>query len=279
MFKQIIKMTGLRMSGLAALAVLATTLGLSGFAVQAEAETNGSGGVLVFGGTGKLGSEIVQDLVAAGQTVTVMSRPSSNRERLDGLEVSFVVGDMLDDADMKRIFTEGTYRVVIDASAQGMGGDNAFYYQAQELISKYAKQTGVEQIIFHGAVGSGDSARLVNMEEVFEFQRTAIAAKTIAEDVLTDSGVPYTIIRHLSLMPDGSVESGEAMLSRDRTAVGPVTRDGLARLTLECVDNADCLNTIFHAVDLEYDLGDGAERFYDMYERVIKPEFFTRPDK
>ncbi|MEQ9109008.1 MAG: NAD(P)H-binding protein [Rhodospirillaceae bacterium] len=272
MVRQLLKTTGFRRS---ALALLTALLGFAGASVQAQTD----GGVLVFGGTGKLGSEIVQDLVAAGNTVTVMSRPTSNRERLDGLEVSFVVGDMLDDADMKRIFTEGNYRVVVDASGQVMGGDDAFYYQAQELISTYAKQTGVKQIILHGAVGAGDSARLINIEEVFPFQRTAIEAKSIAEGILTESGVPYTIIRHLSLLPDGSVESGEAMLSRDRTTVGPVTRDGLARLTLECVDNPDCLNTIFHAVDLGYDLGDGAERFYDMYERVIKPEFFTRPDK
>ena len=36
-----------------------------------------------------------------------------------------------------------------------------------------------------------------------------------------------------------------------------MTRDGLARLTLECLDNTACLNVIFHAVDDDVTLSDG----------------------
>lgn len=236
------------------------------------------GGVLVFGGTGRLGSEIVKDLVAAGETVTVVTRPTSDRARLEGLDVNFIVGDMLIDADMERIFRSANFRAVVDGSGQVMGGSDSFYYESQELISKWAKATGVKQIILHGATGSGDSARMFNFDKIRDFQRTAIEAKSIAEDILVESGVPYTIIRHLTLLQTTYSESGEARLSDDTTTVGPVTRDGLARLTLECLDAPRCMNKIFHAVDDEVELGEREEGMRRNYRAVLKPEFFDFPD-
>ena len=226
------------------------------------------GGVLVLGGTGQLGSEVVKDLVAAGEDVTVLARPTSNRERLEGLDVTYAIGDMLSDADMEQVFTETGFRAVVDASSQAMGGTQTFYEESQQIISKWAAATGVGQIILHGAIGSGDSADLLYLENAFQVQQDAIASKTIAETTLMESGVPYTIIRHLTLLPLTIEESGNARLSEDLTAVGAVTRDGLARLTLECLDNAACMNVIFHAVDDDVNL---PERTIEMWRKVIKP--------
>ena len=95
------------------------------------------GGVLVFGGSGQLGSEVVKDLVAAGEDVTVMVRPTSSRTRLEGLDVSYVIGDMLSDADMERILTETAYRAIIDTSRAAddqMGGDQTFYEKSQRVV-------------------------------------------------------------------------------------------------------------------------------------------------
>ena len=231
------------------------------------------GGVLVLGGTGQLGSEIVKDLVEAGDDVTVMARPTSNRERLTGLDVTYVIGNALSEADMERIFAETSYRAVIDSSGQSRGGDQTYYEKSQKVISKWAKAGKVGQIILHGATGAGDSAKMFFTENIPEFQRVSITSKSVAENILKDSGVPYTIIRHMTLLPLETKESGKAYLTKDTTAVGAVTRDGLARLTIECLDNADCLNTTFHAVDLDVKLGGRYENMWKRYEMVIKPEY------
>ncbi len=228
------------------------------------------GGVLILGGTGQLGSEVVKDLVAAGEDVTVLARPTSNRERLAGLDVTYVIGDMLVESDMERVFRETSYRAVVDASSQAFGGSQTFYEESQQIISKWAAATGVGQMILHGAIGAGDSADLLYLEKSHPVQQTAIASKTIAEQILIDSGVPYTIIRHLTLLPMTMKESGKARLTRDLTDLGAMTRDGLARLTLECLDNTDCMNVIFHAADDDVDLSDS---LIERWKRVIKPEY------
>jgi uncharacterized protein YbjT (DUF2867 family) len=231
------------------------------------------GGVLVLGGTGQLGSEIVKALVAAGQDVTVLVRESSNRSRLDGLKVSYVVGDMLTEADIEGVFKAKSYRVVVDASNAPFDGSQDFYEKSQRIVAKWAAATGVNQLILHGAIGAGDSAALINVEKAFEVQRKAIASKTVAEEILVSSGVPYTIIRHLTLLPMQFKESGHAKLTKDRRVVGAVTRDGLARLTRECLDNPSCMNVMFHAVDEQLVVPD---RVRENWKNVIRPEFMPK---
>ena len=72
-------------------------------------------GILIFGGTGQLGSRIVRLLLEAGEDVTVFVRPTSDRSRLDGLAVDYVVGDLLNDADVAGAFASASYRAVIVA--------------------------------------------------------------------------------------------------------------------------------------------------------------------
>ncbi len=238
-----------------------------------------SGDVLVLGGTGELGSEVVKALVAAGKSITVLARPTSNRARLDGLDISYVMGDMLVDADIERVFTGASYRAVVDASSGPYRGmedatedllaAQTFYEDSQKIVSKWAAATGVQHLILHGTVGAGDSAQLVNDEHVFEVQRLALASKNAAEEILKSSGVPYTIIRHLTILPMPQRESGKARLSKDLREVGAITRDGLARLTLDCLDNADCRNEIFHAMDDDVAL---PAEIIALWKLALKPE-------
>ncbi|MDG2242108.1 MAG: SDR family oxidoreductase [Rhodospirillaceae bacterium] len=237
------------------------------------------GEVLVLGGTGELGSEVAKDLVAAGESITVLARSTSDRARLEGLDITYAIGDMLVEADMERVFTDVSYRAVVDASSgpyreMATATDQlleaqSFYDESQRIVSKWAAATGVQQLILHGAIGVGDSAELVYAENAYEVQRLALASKAIAEEILIGSGVPYTIIRHLTLLPLAIQESGKARLSNDLTDVGAITRDGLARLTLECLDNTECMNVIFHAMDDEVDLP--AETI-EVWKILIKPE-------
>jgi uncharacterized protein YbjT (DUF2867 family) len=250
--------------------LIALILGFTALSTTARAA---DGGVLVLGGTGQLGSEVAKALVAAGEDVTVLAREQSNRSRLEGLKVSYVIGDMLSEADMERVFKGKSYRAVVDASSAPFNGSQDFYEKSQRIISKWAAASGVRQLILHGAIGAGDSAGLIYVEKAFEIQRKAIASKTVAEQIVAGSGVPYTIIRHLTLLPMEVKESGRARLSKDRTAVGAVTRDGLARLTRECLDNPDCLNVVFHAVDEDVALPD---RILTQWKNVIRPEYMPK---
>ena len=227
---------------------LFTFVAIAAFCTALSAPGAANEGVLIFGGTGQLGSEIVKDLVAAGEDVTVAVRPTSDKSRLNDLDVSYVTADVLDEGQVEAALKSGPYRVVIDALARDSGVAPEFYIDSMKYIATWAADTGVKQVILHGSVGAGLSRPIYPMDR-WDFMGPTIEAKGMGERHLMESRAPYTIIRNLSLLPMEVQESGNAHLTTDQSKAGGVTRDGLARLTLECLDNATCINEIFHAID------------------------------
>ena len=205
------------------------------------------GPVLVFGGSGQLGSEIVHRLVERGYSVTVFVRPTSDRSRVAGLPVSFVEGNVLVEADVRRAFDSARFRTVVDALGRSESGVE-FYATSGRLIARWAKATGVSQTILHSSVGVGAS-RAAYPPALFPERSPLFVAKEAGENALIDSGLNYTIIRNAILrdLPAGAPDG--ARLFEDERKFGVVSRRGLARLTLECIDNPGCARKVFHAVD------------------------------
>jgi uncharacterized protein YbjT (DUF2867 family) len=203
--------------------------------------------VLVFGGTGRLGAPIVRLLVETGYPVSVFARPTSDRGRLAGLDVSYMIGDLMDADSVVAAINGKPFRFVIDASARDAGSDR-FYDTAMRNILQAVARSHVQQFILHGSVGAGD-----NMQQFpnlgFERMRDVMHAKGEAEALLKASGIRFTIIRNGMVKPDGTPATGTARLTGDDRVLGVVTRPDLAALTIQCLDNHECMNKTFHAVD------------------------------
>lgn len=208
--------------------------------------------VLVFGGTGQLGSAIVRELVAAGYPVTVFVRPASDRRRLEGLDVSYITGDILDAAQVSAAFSDKAFSTVVDATARG-SADDEFYPTAMGHIIAGAKTGGVQQIILHGSVGAGDNIKQFPQAN-FGRMGSTLAAKGRAEKLLIDSGIGYTIIRNGILLSADLPPTRTARLSTDQSLMRKVTRSDLGILTVLCVGNPDYMNGIWHAVDDSLDI-------------------------
>ena len=207
-------------------------------------------GVLVLGGTGQLGADVVELLLDAGEKVTVFARPNSDRSRLEGLEVNYLVGDLLNEDDVAAAFAAGKFRAVIN-TVRAPISETPFYDITSRHIATHAKAAGVRQIIHHGAVGAGDNmalhpdvpwARVPGLEE-----RMNDHAK--AEENFFASGITTTILRNSRVWPHGTPSTGRAHLSEDQSTMTPITRADLAILTMQCLDNPACANRTFHAKD------------------------------
>ncbi len=204
--------------------------------------------VIVFGGTGQLGSEVVRSLLAAGHTVTVFRREGSDLLRLKGLSVQTVIGDATVDRDVQAAFAARRYDVAVNALAKGRSEPAEFYATTQRSITAAAKATDVKQVILHSSVGAGES-RAIYPEAMWPRMKDVLLAKEVGERELISSGVPYTIMRNAILREGPPGVREKAALSTDQRRYGAVTRSGLGRLTTECTLNAECLGKIYHAVD------------------------------
>ena len=92
------------------LIALIIVLALPVTAAQGETE---SGKVLVFGGTGMIGYEIVKALKKQDRDVTVFVRASSNIEDLRKIDVPYVIGDVLEPETLRQALEQGAYGTVI----------------------------------------------------------------------------------------------------------------------------------------------------------------------
>jgi uncharacterized protein YbjT (DUF2867 family) len=206
--------------------------------------------VLVLGASGQLGAAIVQQLVKNGRPVTAMVRESSDRKRLEGLNIEYVVGDVTTDADVAAAFKGHRYSAVVVA-LRVSDGDIHFYEKALAPVGKYAKTAGVKQIIHHGAVGAGRNIERIAHEGwdripgIYDRMRD----QGVGEDLIRASGVPYTIIRNARIYPANAPSTGKAVLTEDDSVVSPMTRADLAIFTLRCLGNPSCYNKTYHVKD------------------------------
>lgn len=232
----------MRIAGVSACLVMAAT-GTTA-ADQASLE------VLVLGGTGKVGARVVRLLVNNGDQVTVFARAESDRSRISDLSVDYVIGDLLNAADIGAAFGDKKFNVVISA-VRVQTSDLHFFERFMVPLTVHARANGVKQIIHHSAIGAGSNVekfagrgweRVPGLFDRLEDQGAG-------EDILRESGVPYTIIRNAGIYPDDTPATGTAELTEDDTALTSMTRADLALLTLQCFGNAACLNKTFHVKD------------------------------
>lgn len=206
--------------------------------------------VLVFGGTGALGAEIVRRLVARGERVTVFTRPGSDRARLDGLAVAWVEGDLMKPPDIEAAFRGRRVDAVVTA-VRVEDGDVRFYEKFMPPLTAAAKAAGVAQFIHSGAVGAGaNAAKFAGLGwDRVPGLLDRLKDQGVGEDVLRTSGLTFTIIRNTRLWPDGTPATGKATLTEDDGYIGPMTRADLAALTVYCLGNAECYGKTYHVRD------------------------------
>jgi len=113
---------------------------------------------LVTGAAGFLGSHVTRQLVARGESVRVLMRPSSNNRAISDLSLEYVTGDLRDAGsleramkDVKRVFhVAADYRLwakdpreIYDSNVRG----------TKNLLAA-AKTAGVEQFVYTSTVAT-----------------------------------------------------------------------------------------------------------------------------
>jgi len=201
------------------------------------------GPVLVFGGTSGTGLATVQNLRADGIAVTVFVRPTSDTSVLESLDVSTVVGDALNAADVERAFGTADFEAVL-SSLGGRRGEPRPDLDGNVNITNAAKASGVKRIIQISSIGVGSTREPPGegagfMDEVFYL-------KTLAEDHLMESGLDYTVIR------PGGLRRGEATgtgVLIEEEKMGSIDRQELGRLVAGALADDSTIGKILFGID------------------------------
>lgn len=218
-------------------------------AIPAKAE-----GVLLFGSTGHTGSRLAKLLVAQGHDVTAFVRPTSNRARLQGLDVDYAVGDVLEYDTVVAAYEQAQPDIVIAVMQSRPTGSP--HGEPEVALINLAEEMDVAQFIYLSSVGAGPDtpAQRARYPDInFDLFASALVDKGLVEEALFQSSLNYTLIRTGSVLvefgrppPPGT---GRGYLTEDQDVLGPITYDDLAELMARCVANSACYGKTYHSTD------------------------------
>src|SRR6201993_4476583 len=113
---------------------------------------------LVTGAAGFLGSHVARQLVARGEDVRVLMRPSSNNRAISDLSLEYVTGDLRDAASLDRAMAgvQRVYHVAADYRLWAKNPKDIYDSNVggtKNLLAA-AKKAGVEQLIYTSTVAT-----------------------------------------------------------------------------------------------------------------------------
>jgi dihydroflavonol-4-reductase len=113
---------------------------------------------LVTGAAGFLGSHVARQLVARGESVRVLMRPSSNNRAISDLSLEYVTGDLRDAASLDRamIGAKRVFHVAADYRLWARNPQEIYdsNVNGTRNLLATAKKAGVEQLIYTSTVAT-----------------------------------------------------------------------------------------------------------------------------
>ena len=192
--------------------------------------------VLVVGGTGMLGSQVVHRLVARGKRVRALVRPTSQTEKLVAAGVELAPGDLLAPETLLRAL-DGVDAVVTSAAGytRHTEGDTIETDRTGNLnLVDAAAEVGVRRFVL---------TSILNCHETPDVPH--FWAKKLAEDALAERGVPFVALR------PGAFVDMFGMWGGDGFAAGAVTTMGDSTVPLTRVYTPDLADNLAAAIDAD----------------------------
>jgi dihydroflavonol-4-reductase len=162
---------------------------------------------LVTGGTGFVGSHVVRALLARGESVRCLVRPSSKRNNLEALPVEIAEGDLLDRSSLSRAIS-GVFCLYHVAADYRLGARNPLALHASnvggtENVLFAAAEAGVSRVVYTSSVGAlgltpdgtpaSEETPVTRGEIVGDYKKSKYDAERVAE-AWAKKGLPVVIV-------------------------------------------------------------------------------------
>jgi uncharacterized protein YbjT (DUF2867 family) len=144
------------------------------------------GPVVVIGGTGMLGGQVVTALLDRGKRVRALVRPKSDASRLMRAGVEIASGDMMEPASLRRAM-DGADAVVSTAAGytrHSKGDTSEIDTTGNRNLADAADQAGVRRFVLTSIVTCDQTPQIPHFWH-----------KKLAEDRLEELGVPFVSLR------------------------------------------------------------------------------------
>ena len=146
----------------------------------------GDGPVVVVGGTGMLGGQVVTELLSRGKPVRAVVRPTSDATRLEQAGVEIARGDMMDPASLLQAM-DGADAVISTAAGytrHSKGDTDEIDRIGNSNLAEAASKAGVRRFVLTSILTCDQTPQVPHFWH-----------KKLAEDRLEELGVPFVALR------------------------------------------------------------------------------------
>jgi uncharacterized protein YbjT (DUF2867 family) len=146
----------------------------------------GDGPVLVVGGTGMLGGQVVTKLLSRGKPVRALVRPTSDAKRLEQVGVEIARGDMMDPASLLQAM-DGADAVISTAAGytrHSKGDTDEIDRTGNRNLVDAASRAGIRRFVLTSILTCDQTPQVPHFWH-----------KKLAEDRLDELGVPFVSLR------------------------------------------------------------------------------------
>jgi len=164
--------------------------------------------VLVTGASGFVGSAVARKLVERGFAVRALVRPTSPRFHLEGLDIEFAEGDLLD-AETVRPAAAGVRHVFHVAADYRLWAPDRTEIMRNNLTStrivmEEALRAGVERVVYTSSVATlavrrdgtsvDETFPLDEAKAIGAYKRSKVAAERLVERMIAEQRLPAVIV-------------------------------------------------------------------------------------
>ena len=228
--------------------------------------------ILYVGATGLLGNTAVRELLKRGKTLRCLVRPSTDISSLEKLGLECVRVDLRDETALDAALQGVT--TIISSFATNIAKEHLVSalwdndYEGNCALIRRARVAGVQKFIFTSYWG---------LAKFGGFEHGKI--KKMVEDLLTVSGIDYTILRVTSLATDMSMLTGTTlrkrgwapMLMKPHEKIRPILLEDLAWCMADAIDNPKACHRIIEvAGEEEYDFREFEKLFCRILNRKVR---------
>jgi dihydroflavonol-4-reductase len=164
--------------------------------------------MLVTGATGFVGSAVARQLIARGDSVRVLARPASDRSNLAGLDAEVVVGDLREEASLRKacLGMDGLFHVAADYRLWTRDPRELYASNVEGTsnLLRAAAACGIERIVYTSSVAtlgldpSGVPATEdtpVSVEDMIgHYKRSKFLAERAVARLIEETGLQVVIV-------------------------------------------------------------------------------------
>ncbi len=195
--------------------------------------------LLIFGSTGSIGRQLVEQALEQGHTVTAFAR---NPAKLDiqHTNLKVVQGDVMDSASVEQaVQGQDAVLCVLGSGAQRKG---AIRSEGTRQIIQAMEKTGVRRLICQTTLGAGDSWENLNFFWKYimfgAFLREVFADHERQENEVKQSRLDWTIVRPGAFIDgDHTGQYRHGFPSTDKTTKLKISRADVADFLLQQLTN------------------------------------------